>query len=60
MIKKETKEFEVGELLKFYNEIGKIKLGNFKEKADKEGYIVLSNCDSFGEDKTIPISSLVD
>ncbi len=60
MSDKKTREFAKGEVVKFYNSIGKIKLGNYKGKAEKDGYIILSNCDSFGEEKIVAISSLVD
>lgn len=56
----ETKSnFKKGQMVKFYNHIGKIKLGEYVMESSKEGYIVVKDCDSFGGIKEIPLTAIV-
>lgn len=57
----ETKlNFKRGQLIKFYNHIGKIKLGRYVMASSAEGYIVVKDCDSFGGmPKVIPLTALI-
>jgi hypothetical protein len=52
--------FKEGQIIKFYNHIGKIKLGEYVMDSKEEGYIMLKDCDSFGGAlREIPLSALV-
>ncbi len=52
--------FKRGQLIKWYNPIGKIKLGKYVMAGSTEGYIVVTDYDSFGGlPKVVPLSALV-